>query len=223
MQRLQHLWIAFRNFAIIFSFIVNLVLVITLLIVAYLLFDIKNSIAEPLIDGLHSNFVAMDEATIYRTIPVEAEIPVNFDLLVQDNITVVLTQPVPLTANATFLLPGGGGSINGTVNLNLPAGMQLPIALVLNVPVREHIPVSLDVSVAIPLSETELHGPFVGLRQLLDPYVYGLDQLPDSWPEAFTMLTGYLPPGATPPPMPPMPQQAPSPTFDWTAATPGAQ
>jgi hypothetical protein len=37
------------------------------------------------------------------------------------------------------------------------------------------------VDVTIPLSETELHAPFVNLRDLLEPYVRLLDNLPSDW------------------------------------------
>ena len=35
--------------------------------------------------------------------------------------------------------------------------------------------------VEIPLNETQLHDPFVNLRDLLEPYVRVLDHLPSNW------------------------------------------
>ncbi|MBZ0304452.1 MAG: hypothetical protein K8I82_00155 [Anaerolineae bacterium] len=181
MQIARNFWKAFRNFAIIFSFIMNFVLVVILLIVVREIFIIKNGIAEPLIDGLHSNFVGMDEANITTTIAVEDTIIIDFDLPISQNTTVILTSPVPLSASAAFALPGGGGTINGQVNLSLPVGLELPVQLNMVVPVEQEIPISLSVPVDIPLNETELHAPFVNLKNLLEPYVRSLDNLPQDW------------------------------------------
>ncbi len=179
MQRIKSGWEAFKTIAILFSFIINLVLVFTLVIVGMQIFQIKNGLAEPLIDGLHSSFVGLDKATIDRVIPVRESIPVQFTLPLQQNTSVVLTGPVPVQVQAQFNLPGGGGTINGTVNLQLPTGLQLPVALNLNVPVDTTIPVNLDVRAVIPLEETQLHDPIENLRRVLDPFVRVLDNLPD--------------------------------------------
>ena len=62
MHRIKGLWEAFKTFAILFSFIVNVVLVIVLVVLGTQLFQLKNYIAEPLIDGLHSSFVGLDNS-----------------------------------------------------------------------------------------------------------------------------------------------------------------
>lgn len=157
---------------------------------AGLIYDIK-SIADPLIDGLHSSFVGLDKATIDRVIPVRDEIPISFTLPLNQDTIVVLTNPVPLQANAQFFLPGGGGSINGTVSLDLPVGMELPVTLNLDVPVNAIIPISLDVRAVIPLEETQLHDPLENLRSLLQPFVYALDNLPDN-PDQGQMFLNQL-------------------------------
>lgn len=192
MQRIKWMWNAFKNVAILFSFVVNLILVITLLLVVGLLYPIKNGIAEPLIDGLHASFVGLDRAVIDRIIPVREEIPVQFTLPLEQNTTVVLTSPVPLQASAQFVLPGGGGTINGNVSIVLPSGLQLPVALDLDVPVDTMLPVSLDVRAVIPLSETQLHDPFVRLRDLLEPFVRALDNLPGNPEEGQAFLNRIL-------------------------------
>ncbi|NJL95386.1 MAG: hypothetical protein HC915_17525, partial [Anaerolineae bacterium] len=57
----------------------------------------------------------------------------------------------------------------------------LPVQLSMDVPVQSEIPISLLVDVRIPLQETELHQPFVNLRDLLEPFVRSLDNLPQDW------------------------------------------
>jgi len=181
MHKFRVWWNSFKTVALLISFITNMILIIVLLLVLMQLFQIKNGILEPLIDGLHRNFVGMDEAVIESTIDVEDEIPVVFDLPLNQATNVVLTQDVPLAASATFTLPGGGGVINGRVDIVLPRGLVLPVQLDMIVPVNTQIPISLPVDVAIPMKETQLHTPFVNLRNLLEPYVRVLDNLPDTW------------------------------------------
>ncbi len=184
MQRFRVWWNSFKTVAILMSFITNMVLLIVVLILLMQIFQIKNGILEPLIDGLHSNFVGMDEAVIERTIEVEDTIPVVFDLPLNQTTNVVLTQDVPIAANATFTLPGGGGMINGRVDIVLPKDLVLPVQLSMVVPVNTDILINLPVDVQIPLKETQLHTPFVNLRNLLEPYVRLIDNLPSDWSEA---------------------------------------
>jgi len=198
MQRLKSGWEAFKTVAILFSLLVNLALIAVLIFLATQIAPIKDAIAEPLIDGLHASFVGLDKATIDRIIPVRETIPVQFTLPLEQNTTVVLTAPVPLQAYAQFNLPGGGGTINGMVSLQLPQGMSLPVALDLAVPVDTTLPVSLDVRAVIPLEETQLHDPLENLRRLLDPIVRGLDNLPDDSGALLALagralITGQLP------------------------------
>ncbi len=181
MHKFRVWWNSFKTVAILISFIVNVVLLIVLLILLMQIFQIKNGILEPLIDGLHRNFVGLDEAVIVHTIEVNDEIPVVFDLPLDQQTNVVLTQDVPIAASATFTLPGGGGVINGRVDIVLPKDLVLPVQLNMMVPVNTEIPINLPVDVSIPLNETELHAPFDNLRSLLEPYVRAMDNLPGRW------------------------------------------
>jgi hypothetical protein len=181
MQRFRVWWNSFKTVAVLLSFALNLILIVVTLLLLMQIFTIKNGVLEPLIDGLHASFVGLDDAVIERTIPVNDSIPVVFTLPVDTTTDVVLTEDVPILANASFTLPGGGGVINGRVDIVLPADLVLPVQLSMDVPVNADVPVNLDVAVNIPLNETELHEPFVNLRDLLEPYVRVLDHLPDGW------------------------------------------
>jgi hypothetical protein len=118
----------------------------------------------------------MDEASIATTITVNSEVQLNFNLPIQQNTDVVLTQNVPI--------PGARVSINSELltinnapaNVTLPAGTRLPIALNMNVPVMMTVPVSLQVPVEIPLSQTELHEPFRGLQRAFQVIVCNFDK-----------------------------------------------
>ena len=182
-------WQAFKNFAIIFSFIVNFVLLLVLLLAAPLIIPTVDAVARPLVGGLSESFVQMGDASIERTIVVDDRIPVSFTLPLSTTTDVVLDQPVPLDVPATFNFPGGGGTINGSVRLELPEGMVLPIRLDLGVPVSNTIPVQLDVGVDIPLEETELGQPFATLQELFVPLARFLDGLPESNQDLFERIT----------------------------------
>jgi len=181
-RRVTNLWAAFKNLAIVFSFIVNLVLVIVLLIlVGWILFPAKTEIVEPLLNDLQEAVDALEEARIVRTIDIDQQVPVSFTLPLNQATVVVLSQDVALKRPATFYLPSGGGAINGTVALNLPKGLELPIHLNLDVPVDNSIPVQFPVEVSIPLKETELNKAIIKLNQTLGPIREYLDELPDGF------------------------------------------
>lgn len=183
---------AFWKFATLFSFVVNFILVIVLIIVGAMVFSIKGAIAKPLIGGLHTSFVQMDAAHIKTTILVSDTIlvqdtmPVVFTLPLQQNTTVTLVQDTPVQ-NATIYL----NNQPVPLDLVLKQGTQLGISLNLNVPVSQTIPVVLKVPVAlevpvdIPLDQTELHSPFTRLAGLVGPYDQLLDKVPSSWKELF--------------------------------------
>jgi hypothetical protein len=181
-------WQAFKNFAIIFSFVVNLVLILVILLALPLIIPIVSGIAYPIVNGLNQSFIQMGEASIERTIAVDDEIPVVFSLPLQQQTQVVLTEAVPMSVPATFVLPAGGGTINGTVSLQLPPGTSLPVSLDMTVPVSTSIPVKLDVGVDIPMQETELATPFNNLRALFQPLDAFLSGLPQSNEDLYERL-----------------------------------
>ncbi|MBN1486736.1 MAG: hypothetical protein JW981_03780 [Anaerolineae bacterium] len=174
---------AFKNFAIIFSFVVNVILVLVLLVLVIfpgLGFTIKANLVDPLVTDLDNAFMALAATTIETQVVVSDTIPVQFNLPLNQNTDVILTQAVPLQANATFFLPGGGGAINGTVSLNLPEGMKLPVSLSMDVPVDTTIPVVLNVPVEILLGKAGMQPAVDQLRAVLDPVKVILQAIPDS-------------------------------------------
>ncbi len=180
-RRLQreNVWPAFKTFAILFSFTVNMVLVIVLLIVGgWILFPAKTELAEPMLDDLQGAITALEEATILRTIPVDQQMPLSFTLPLNQPTVVVLSEVVELNEPAIFRL-SDGGVIYGNVELDLPKDLPLPVRLNLDVPVDQSIPVLLDVQVAIPLKDTELNQVSGKLNALLGPIIDYINELPD--------------------------------------------
>ena len=187
-------WDAFKTIALIFSFIVNIIFFIVLLVIAPLILPIVNDIVNPLVSGLNQSFIDMGEAEITRQIMVDDEIPISFTLPLDTQTSVVVTQGVPLNnIPAQFLLPGGGGYINGLVSLTLPAGLELPVQLSLEVPVDQTIPVQLAVDVQIPLDETELGKPFADLQAIFGPLDKTLSGLPESNEDLFNRILQPVP------------------------------
>lgn len=186
---------AFWTTASLISLAVNVVLIAGLILLGRELFAIKGLVGGQLISGLYKSFVQMDEAHIVTTIQVQDtilvkdEMPVVFDLPLRQDTRVVLTQNTPVK-NATIYLNGAAVPLDlvlreGT-ELNIRLDMTIPVSQ--TVPVELSVPVNLTVPVDIPLNQTELHEPFLGLRNVVAPYNELLTPLPDTWKE--TALCG---------------------------------
>jgi hypothetical protein len=162
--------------ASILSLIVNIILIIVLVVLARELFVLKAIVGNDLLGGLYANFIYMDQAHIKTNITVAETIPINFTLPISQDTVVTLTKNTPING-ANVKITSGGLTINSAANIVLPAGTNLPVHLELNVPVSTTIPIKLNVPVDIPLEQTELHKPFVGLQQVVAPFYKML--LPD--------------------------------------------
>ncbi len=181
-------WQAFKNFAIIFSFVLNMIFLVLLILVAFYIIPVLNDVAEPVVAGLNDSFEEMESAHIRQTITIDDQIPVVFELPVQTETVTTILEPVPMTIPTQFVLPGGGGFINGNVSFALPAGTELPVQLDVIVPVSQSVPIAMSVPVDIPLSYTELSEPFGDLRQLFAPLDSLLSNLPSSNSEFYQRM-----------------------------------
>ena len=189
---------AFWTITGVISLVVNLVLLVVLILVGRELFGIKALLNDQLIGGLATNFALMDQAKITTNVVVQDTIPVQFTLPVSQNTTVVLTKDTHITGATVNLSTGGLSITNAPADIVLPAGTPLKIQLEMDIPVDASVPISLNVPVDIPLNQTELHEPFVGLQNVVAPYQKLLDNLPDSWEEIFcggdgTVVCALLP------------------------------
>lgn len=179
-SEINKIWLAFKNFAIVFSFIVNFVLVMVLLLSPEPLFTTKSDIAEPLLLDLDSAFAALGETTIRTTVQINHILPISFDLPLQQHTAVILNEAVPLNVPATFYLPSGGGSINGVVSLALPSGQALPVSLDLVIPVESTIPVVFALPVEIELYSAGMGPAIDQLRAVFKPLTAFIQDLPNS-------------------------------------------
>jgi len=208
MQYTKSGWRAFKDVAIVFSFVVNFLLIIVLLFATVpglnMALQLKTDLVEPLLASLDAAFVGLGEADIDTQIdinesvdimfdlPLDEPMPISFYLPIEQDIDVVLTENVPLmNMPATFTLPGGGGMINGSVSLALPTGLILPIHLgmvvpvsetidvKMNVAVSETVPICMNVPVHIELGEAGLAPAVEDLREVFRPLSVQIERLPD--------------------------------------------
>jgi hypothetical protein len=173
----RRVWRAAVGLTLLMSMIVNLILIVVVFVLINQVGAIKMTLAAVL-GQLDSAFAGLGAASIKDTININQQVPVQFDLPLNQNTTVTTLAPVPITTQANFSL-GSFGNINGTVSLNLPTGTQLPVHLELTVPVSNSIPVVFDQPINIPLAQKGL-GPVVAkLRSALGPIINLVGQLPD--------------------------------------------
>jgi len=163
---------AFWTIASVISLTVNIILIIILLITFQMLGAILTTSDDKitgLLGGLYTNFVKMDQATIAANIPVDATVPLNIVVPVQATTRITLAESVVIP-NAHVRINTGGLSIDADAVVTLPADTALTVNLDFPLNVQDSIPVHLDVPVNIPLDQTELHEPFVGLQQVVEPW-----------------------------------------------------
>ena len=173
----RRFWEAAKNISLILSMIVNLLLIIVIAVLLSQIGSLKTTLASVL-GQIDSSFETLGQTVIRDTITINQQVPVQFDLLLNQNTIVTTLQPVPITTQAYFSL-GPYGAINGTVSLNLPPGTRLPVHLEMTVPVSNSIPVVFDQPVAIPVY-TRGMGPVVDkLRAALAPLISLIKQMPD--------------------------------------------
>ena len=156
--------------------VISLTVNIVLLIILLMMFQMRDPIQDTadtqvtkLLGGLYTNFVKMDQATIATNIPVDANIPLDIVVPVQATTRITLAETAVIE-NAHVRINTPTMTINANAVVTLPADTPLTVKLDFPLPVQDSIPVHLDVPVNIPLNQTELHEPFVGLQQVVEPW-----------------------------------------------------
>jgi hypothetical protein len=166
----------FWTIASIISLSVNVILGLVLVVLALSLLRYGLSISSllnmgnSLLGGLYTNFEKMDRASIQTNVAVETTIPVKFDLQLNQQTNVVLSQDVTINNALVTVNTGGLNITQANTTIVLPQGTTLPVVLNLLVPVDTTVPVTLNVPVDIPLSQTQLHEPFTSLQDVVRPF-----------------------------------------------------
>ena len=168
---------AFWTVTAIFSLMVNIIFIAILIIFGHFFFELKGLVADGLVTQLSNNLALMDKAHIVTTIPVKTTVqlqdnlPVVFDLAINQNIQLSLTEDTHI--------PGATIYLNNTpvlTDLTLPAGtpiqsnfdMTIPVSH--TIPVDITVPVSLLVPIDLAIDQTDLHQSIVGIQGAIEPY-----------------------------------------------------
>jgi len=122
-----------------------------------------------ILSGLYTNFEKMDRANIDAQIPVSTEIDIGLDVPFQQTTTITLASDATIS-NARVRITSPALNIDAPAEVILPAGTSLNVAISTMVRVQDKVPVNLTVPVHIPLSQTELHEPFTGLQDVIQPW-----------------------------------------------------
>jgi hypothetical protein len=137
-----------------------------------------NDQVSGLLGGLYNNFVLMDQATISTNIPVQAAVPLNLTVPVDRSESTLLETEIKLSRQATISgvrvqinQPGTEFRLDSSATITLPKDTILTVYIQrFDIPVQGSVPIDLTVPVNIPLNQTQLHQPFTGLQQVVEPY-----------------------------------------------------
>lgn len=159
----------------ILSLVVNAILIAVLLVLYNTLGQLQSlqgtasNVGTSVLGGMYTNFEKLDRATIKTVIPVDAQIPLNLTVPVKTTTQITLANSVAIP-NTYVEINTSSFTLNSAARVTLPAGTPLTVTLNFDLPVQATVPVHLDVPVNIPMAETELHTPFVGLQEVVRPW-----------------------------------------------------
>ena len=165
---------------IITSFVINMILVFVLILLLGFVLRWRAQIGETTLGvkgfaranvmELRDVVQQLQNAHIKTTIPLDQPLPVHLTVPIDQTTLVTTTADVPISVPA-FIDMGPFGQLRPNVNLSLPAGTELRIALKLDVPLDTTIPVKLNVPVDIAMKDTELAPQFRRLGGVVDRLV----------------------------------------------------
>lgn len=167
-----HFGPAFWTITGLLSLVVNAVLIAIVIYVLTSTASLQLSASSAggnILAGLYTNFEKMDRASITSTIPVDGQIPLALEVPIQQTTRITLASDAVIQ-NARVRITSPALNIDAPAQVTLPAGTSLDVALAFNVQVQDSVPVHLEVPVNIPLAQTQLHEPFVGLQQVIRPW-----------------------------------------------------
>ncbi|MBN1485681.1 MAG: hypothetical protein JXA37_13285 [Chloroflexia bacterium] len=152
----------FYRWAIMFSFVVNVILVLVLLSLPFIL--------RPILSQVMAELDNLENAVIETTVEIDQGMPVQDVLIqVQQPLTVTTITDSSIDAAYVTMYLGNGSQVAGTTYINMPAGTELPIDFLNRIVMSSTIPVRLSVPVAIPLNETPLASSFAHFTEMLSP------------------------------------------------------
>lgn len=165
------------------SFLLNIVLITIVLFLVVFVLQWRNQLLQTTtgVQGFARGNVAelrdvvtqLQEAHIRTVIPLDQPLPLKgagVVVPVNQETVVTLQEPVPLSlSNADIDLGNGNRLRANNINLVLPQGTPLKIALTMDIPLDDvTIPIKLNVPVDIAMKDTELAPQFRRLGNIVD-------------------------------------------------------
>jgi hypothetical protein len=168
---------AFWTVACIFSLVVNIVLIAVLISFGRHFFELKALISNGLVTEASNSLAMMDKAHIVTTVPVETTVqlqdnlPVVFDLLINQDTQLSLVKDVRIT-NAYIYLNNTAVTTDLTLPAKTPiqANFNFTVPVSTTVPVNITVPITMQIPVDIAINQTDLHQSIVGLQGAIEPY-----------------------------------------------------
>lgn len=152
----------FYRISIIFSLLINLVLIATLVAAIFIL--------PPVLSQLMGELSNLENAVITTTVVVDQPMPVRgVSIEVLEPLTVRTIADSSINAAYVTMYLGGGSQVAGTTYINMPAGTELPIDFNNDIVMSTTIPVRLAIPVSIPLKETQVGAFAANLKGMLAP------------------------------------------------------
>lgn len=152
----------FYRISIIFSLLINLVLIAALVAAIFIL--------PPVLSQLMGELNNLENAVITTTVVVDQPMPVRgVSIEVLEPLTVHTTADSSINAAYVTMYLGGGSQVAGTTYINMPAGTELPIDFNNYIVMSTTIPVRLAIPVSIPLKETQVGAFAANLKGMLAP------------------------------------------------------
>ncbi|MBI4772171.1 MAG: hypothetical protein HY784_17570 [Chloroflexi bacterium] len=118
---------------------------------------------------------SLKSGTISYTVRLDQQVPIRFDVPVDQQLTVPISTTVPIRTVVNVPLPGALGvfpPLQVPISQTLPVAFSAVIPIHLTVPISQTIPLKLEVPVDIPLSDT----PLAGLAELLEQFLSRVQQ-----------------------------------------------
>jgi hypothetical protein len=152
----------FYRIAIIFSFVVSLVLVLIVIALPFVL--------RPILGNVVNELNGLENAVIETTVNVDQAMPVR-DVVIQvlQPITVSTTSEAQIDAAYVVMYLGNGSQVAGTTYITIPPSTDLPIDFQNNIVMSSTIPVRLNIPVSIPLKDTQVGAFAANLKGMLAP------------------------------------------------------
>lgn len=160
------------------SILLNLVLFWAVVSFGTHFFRLRDSLAGELASA--KSLAIPAGAQIETTIEIHDELPVSFDLPLQRDTLVTLTQPTRIE-DTTLSIRSATLSIDAPAAITLPVGAELPITLDLSVPVTATVPVDLTVPITVPLAGSALGDSIASMQGLVDPLQQIVAETPGCW------------------------------------------